>query len=457
MMNNNFQLKLKQTQQLSQGMHQSLRILQMSSMEIEREIEDWLADNPLLERKEQPENEFAYDNTLPKADIAKRGISLDDEDNASAWENLSTEETLNSYLHKQVCEHPLSKREAAYVHILIDFLDEQGYLTESIQEVIEHTPLEWMLEEESMEMALEHLQNFDPPGIATENLIQSLLHQLDRLPASEARRAAAQIVMHHLEQLTQNTPKNLIRISKLLPNFEEKILREALEMIAQLNPFPSYGFANSEPTAFVRPDVFVEKTQNGWRVINNEEAMPQIQLSHELSHALKEETSLDPIWREKIVSAKQKLDMLQQRKTTIMRIAEYIVENQQDFFIFGEIGLVPMLIKDCANHLQLAESTVSRAVSHKYLACPQGLFPLRYFFSQNAISNQANGEGISASVIKSIINQLVANENKTRPLTDFALHQILSQQGINIARRTVAKYREQLGLPTIQQRRIEKD
>lgn len=452
MSGNNFQLKLKQTQQLSQSMQQSLRVLQMSGLEIEREVEDWLDENPLLERKELPESNV-YDIHAPNVDVAKRGISLDDEEQSSAWENLSSEETLNSYLHKQVCEHPLSEREAAYVHVLIDFLDEQGYLTESIEEIIDHTPLEWMLDEEEMEIALENLRQFDPPGIATENLSQSLLHQLDRLPLSNARRAAAYIVAHHLEQLSQNMPKNLIKISKLMPDFKESDLRKALEMVAKLNPYPAYGFAGSEPTSFVRPDVFVEKGRYGWQVVSNEEAWPQIQINPDLNDALQDEQALDPVWREKMLAAKQKLDMLQQRKATIVRVAEYIVEKQQDFFIFGEIGLVPMLLKDCAAELELAESTISRAVSNKYLACPQGLFPLRYFFSQNAVGSNGEGEGISANAIKSIIAQLVANEDKKQPLSDFALHRMLSQQGITIARRTVAKYREQLGLPTVQQRR----
>ena len=126
-------------------------------------------------------------------------------------------------------------------------------------------------------------------------------------------------------------------------------------------------------------------------------------------------------------------------------------ENQKDFFVFGEIGLMPLRIKDCAQALELAESTISRAVSNKYLACPQGLFPLRYFFTQNVVEN--NGEGISAHAIKSVMEQMIANEDKKKPLSDFAIHELLQQQGINIARRTVAKYREQLGLPTVQQRR----
>ena len=441
----NFQLKLKQTQQLSQNMQQSLRVLQMSGIEIEREVEEWLADNPLLDKVEQPEKTYA----------PPQHTSLDNDDDSSAWENLAQEETLRAYLHKQVSEHPLTPAEAARIHILIDFLDDKGYLTESIPDIIDHTPLEWMLEEEDMEAALEHLRAFDPAGIATPDLTHSLLYQLDRLPPSEARRCAAQIVTRHLDILTPNTPKNINRLSRLMPKYSENTLREALELISSLRPYPSYGFAADEPTQYVSPDIIIQKNEKGeWYAVSNEEALPQIRINTELANALQDETELDPVWREKINSAKQKLEMLQQRKSTILRIAEYILEKQQDFFYFGEIGLVPMLLKDCAKQLGLAESTISRAVSNKYLACPQGLFALRYFFSQNAaINDNSESGGISANAIRSIISQIVEHEDKQKPYSDCALHRLLQQQGINIARRTVAKYREQLDIPSVQQRR----
>lgn len=448
---NDLHIKLKQTQKLNEGLQQSLRLLQMSGLEIEREVEEWLQDNPLLEREEQPENN--HESRLITASISKRGISLDDEDNAQAWENLLVEETLKDYLHQQVCEHPLNKEETRHIHILIDFLDDQGYLTDSIEEIIENTPLEWQLNEECMENALEHLRHFDPPGVATYNLNQSLLYQLDALPFSIARKVAAQIVMKHLDLVSQNMPKNLSKIKKCLPEYSDEVLRQACEIIQHLNPYPAYGFASNEPTQFVRPDVYVEHHKTGWQVISNEDAWPQICINREIVDALQQDKQLDSMWRKKIANAKQKVDMLQFRKRTVVRVAEYIVENQKDFFIFGEIGLVPLLLKECADALELAESTISRAVSNKYLACPQGLFPLRYFFTQNAVSNEY--ESISANAIKSVIEQLIANENKKKPLSDFALHNILQQQGINIARRTVAKYREQLGLPAVQQRRVE--
>lgn len=232
-------------------MQQSLRILQMSGIEIEREVEDWLEENPILERTETPSEDFSsYEMPRQTVDI-KRGVSLGDDD-SSAWENLAQEETLNAYLHKQVSEHPLSPTEAAHVHILIDFLDDKGYLTDSITEIVENTPLEWMLDEEDMEIALENLQNFEPAGIATANLTQSLLHQLDRLPLSPARRCAAQIVMHHLDKLTQNTPKNVNRLSKLLPDFDNDTLREALESDYEFEPVSVLRFRQRRTHA-IRP------------------------------------------------------------------------------------------------------------------------------------------------------------------------------------------------------------
>jgi RNA polymerase sigma-54 factor len=446
----NFQLKLKQTQKLNQSMQQSLYVLQMSSQEIDREVEEWLADNPLLERDGYIDT--AFDPMRTTVDIAKRSMNLDDDD-GGAWENLVQEETLNTFLHRQVSEYPLSEEQAARVHILIDFLDERGYLTETIEEVIEHTPLEWMLDEDDMEEALALLQEFEPAGIATSNLTQSLLHQLDRLPVSPERRCAAQIVVNHLDKITQNTSRNINVLSKLLPEFSSKTIEKALAMIRNLNPSPAYGFANEEQTQYVRPDIVVQNNGDRWYVVCNEEAQPQIKINTELSLALQEEEALDPVWREKMSSAKQKIDMLQLRKNTLIRVAEYIVEKQQDFFNFGEIAIVPMLLKECAKALELAESTISRAVSNKYLACPQGLFALRYFFTQSAVDDGSE-EGISASAIKSVIIQLIEHEDKTQPYTDSMLHDRLHQQGIKIARRTVAKYREQLGIPTVQQRKI---
>lgn len=445
-----FHLKLRQTQQLNQTMQQSLRILQMSGIELEREVDDWLQDNPLLERGEVPEAPLEQ-STISATIASHNKISGDEAEDI--WATIAEEEDFVNYLHKQVCEHPLSRLEAARVHILIDFLNEQGYLTDSITEVIEHCPLEWMLDEDEMREALDHLQTFDPPGVGAASLTESLLLQLQRLPASPARQCAAKIVHMYLDDLSKSVSQNIAKLKKHFPDYDVNIIQTALEMVAQLNPFPAYGFASAEPTSYIQPDVIIREDKEGrWVVQSNEAAWPRIQINHELSDALKEEGGMDSVWREKIQEARQKVESLELRKSTVLRLVEYIVEKQEDFFVFGEIGLTPMLLKDAAQELDVAESTVSRAVNQKYLSCPRGLFALRYFFTQ-AVSAEEGGEGVSQSAVKAMLAQLVDRENKKKPYSDEAISGLLKQQGVDIARRTVAKYREALGIPPASQRK----
>lgn len=441
MSSNHLHLKLRQTQQLSQNLQYSLRVLQMSGQEIEREVEEWLADNPLLERVATDDAPLEAGRLSAAISQTHRNVGGDDAENS--WENIAKEDDLYAYLHAQVCEHPLSDVEAAHVHILIDFLDEHGYLTESVDEIIENTPLEWMLSEEDIEQAIENLQSFDPVGIATANLEQSLLHQLARLPASLERRCAAQIVQSHLSELKQGNKQNATFLAKKLPDYDVETIQAALEMIGELNPYPAYGFATDDPTSYINPEVIVKEGQNGWYVQSNDAMFPRIEINSELTEALNQTEQVDSVWKEKVVEAKQKLDILTLRKSTIMRIAEYVVDRQQDFFDFGEIGLVPMLLKECAQHLDLAESTISRAVNQKYLSCPRGIFPIRYFFSQTAVTGE-DDEGISQNVIKAMIVQLIGGEDKNKPYSDNELMKLLQRQGINISRRTVTKYRDLL-------------
>ncbi|PSJ79898.1 RNA polymerase factor sigma-54 [Neisseria iguanae] len=450
-MNPNFGLKHKQTQQLNQRLQQALRVLQMSNQEIEHEVEDWLQDNPLLERSEA--DEFAdaeFNGSISAALPRSNQINGDDAENA--WFNVA-EEDFNAYLHAQVCEHPISKAEAAHIHILIDFLDEQGYFTDSLSEVIDHTPLDWMLDEDDLQNALDILQTFDPPGVAATGITESLLLQLMRLPASPERQLAGHLIQNSFEDLGKNRQQNILRFQKTYPESTPETIQAALDLIASLNPYPAYGFASSEPTAYIQPDVWVKETAEGWKVTGNEAAWPKIQINREYAELFKEGENSSPEWKEKLHEARQKIDSLELRKNTVLRLAEYIVERQEDFFIFGEIGLVPMMLKDAAVELDLAESTISRAVNQKYLACPRGLFTLRYFFTQ-AVSTDSDNEGVSQGAVKALIKQLIGSENAQKPHSDQALVQLLEQQGVEIARRTVAKYRESLDIPPAHKRKL---
>ena len=224
-------------------------------------------------------------------------------------------------------------------------------------------------------------------------------------------------------------------------------------MIAELNPYPAYGFASATPTPYIQPDVWVKEGKDGWEVISNEEAWPKLQLNQEYCDLMKSAEEGAPEWKEKISEAKQRIDSLELRKSTVLRLAEYIVKNQEDFFIFGEIGLSPMLMKDAAAELGLAESTISRAANQKYLSCPRGLFALRYFFTQ-AVNADDDGEGFSQGAIKAVLSQLIESEDSSKPYSDEALVKLLKQRGIEIARRTVAKYRESLDIPPAHKRKF---
>lgn len=439
-------IKLKQTQQLNQRLQQSLRVLQMSGIELEREVEDWLSDNPLLERKDT--DEFS-DAGFSHYTVPARQIGGDEGEDMLS--NIAGEQDFKQYLHAQVCEHPLSDQEAACVHILIDFLDEQGYLTDSIEDILDHTPLEWMLDEAMLQHALTALKKFDPAGVAAADLTESLILQIERSGECAAKSAALHIVRNALDSIDGNRSQTLARIKKHLPQTDSGTLEAALDLIASLNPFPAAGFAASTPTPYIRPDVRVEEGKDGWTVSFNEDAQPALQLNREYCGLMPSE-GVSPEWKEKIGEARQYLDALELRKATVVRLAEYIVKHQADFFTFGEIGLVPLLMKDAAAELGVAESTVSRAANQKYLSCPRGVFPLHYFFT-SAVQTESSGEIFSQTAAKAVLSQLIDNEDKHKPHTDETIVRLLKLRGIEVSRRTVAKYRESLGIPAAHRRK----
>lgn len=439
-------IKLKQSQQLDRRLQQSLRVLQMSGIELEREVENWLSDNPLLERKDTDEFSDAESShyTAPARQIGG-------DEGEDMLSNIAGEEDFKQYLHAQVCEHPLSDQEAACVHILIDFLDEQGYLTDSIEDILDHTPLEWMLDEAMLQHALTALKKFDPAGVAAADLTESLILQIERLGECAAKSAALHIVRNALDSIDGNRSQTLARIKKHLPQTDGGTLEAALDLIASLNPFPAAGFASSTPTPYIRPDVRVEESKDGWTVSFNEDAQPALQLNREYCGLMPSE-GVSPEWKEKIGEARQYLDALELRKATVVRLAEYIVKHQADFFTFGEIGLVPLLMKDAAAELGVAESTVSRAAGQKYLSCPRGVFPLHHFFT-SAVQTESSGEIFSQTAAKAVLSQLIDNEDKHKPHTDETIVRLLKLRGIEVSRRTVAKYRESLGIPAAHRRK----
>lgn len=446
-------LKLRQTQQLNQKQQQSLRILHMSSLELAEEVESWLADNPLLERPETDSfdsgiPEPSYSAALP---VARKTNSMEEN---NVWETVADEADFRRLLHEQVCEHPLDEDQAALVHLLIDYLDDQGYLKDSLTDIVENSPLEWMLDEEDLTAALRHLQRFDPAGVGAHDLSESLLLQLARRQPEETVFCAVRLVQYFLADIGKSSLAAQVR--KKFPEYSIAVVEAAQALVSGLNPCPAYGYAGSDHTEYVDPDVWIrpDPESGEWKVGMFRQAWTQVRLNQEYCELMAEYGSEAPELKQKLSEAKVLLSSLEQRKNTVLRLAETILDKQADFFSFGAIGLVPMTIKDTAANLGLAESTVSRAVNQKYLACPQGIFPLRYFFSQAAAySGDEDGDGISAGAVKAVIESLIAAEDKAKPLSDQAIANRLALQGIVLARRTVAKYREELNFQPAHQRK----
>ncbi len=445
-------LKLKQTQQLNQNLQQSLRVLHMSAQTLETEVAEWLADNPFLEKPDTDTDTEAPELPLPQQYTKPaEHVHVGGDEAADIWATVAAEDDLHSQLHAQVCEHPLDADIAAQVHLLIDSLDEHGYLADSLADIAEHTPLEWMLSEDSLAQALAALQRFDPPGIGARNLTESLLLQLARQPQDDIRRCASLLVRQHLGQWQSAAQQK--QLLRALPQFSETTFQAALQCIAALNPHPAYGHtAAGQPTAYAQPDVIIRESRKGWQIEMVRAAWPQVQLNTEYTELLAE-TELDPAFKSKWQEAQAHLDSLKLRQNTVLRLAEWILDKQQDFFIFGPIGLAPLTLKETAQALGLAESTISRAVNQKYLACPRGVFALRYFFSQAVSQNEHNEAGSSQRAVQTLLETLIQQENPQQPYSDSELVTQLAKHGITLARRTVAKYREALKIAPAHQRK----
>ena len=441
-------LKLKQTQQLSQNLQQSLRVLHMSAQALEDEVAEWLADNPFLEKIETSE---AADISAPQqyTQPAERN-HVGGDDAADIWASVADEPDLNSQLHAQVCEHPLCPTIAAQVHVLIDSLDDYGYLADSLSDIVDNSPLEWMLDENTLAQALAALQRFDPPGIGARSLHESLLLQLARQADDPVKQCACQLVQHHLGQW--QTAAQQKQLQRALPQFSTTTFQAALQRIAALNPYPAYGQTTSQPTAYVQPDVIIREGRKGWQIEVVKNAWPQLQLNADYAELLAE-ADLDQACQSKWQEAQAHLDSLALRQSTVLRLAEWILNKQQDFFIFGPIGLAPLTLKETAQALGLAESTISRAVNQKYLACPRGVFALRYFFSQAVSQNEHNAQGSSQMAVKTLLETLIEQEDSSKPYSDTNLVAQLAKHGITLARRTVAKYREELKIAPAHQRK----
>ncbi|MDX1800665.1 MAG: RNA polymerase factor sigma-54, partial [Marinobacter sp.] len=376
-----------------------------------------------------------------------------DDDNDYDFETRnSPTETLQDHLEWQLNLTPLSDRDRAIAHALLDAVDDRGYLTSSIEDI--HSGLVDQSEDDPLELdeveaVLHRLQHFDPAGVFARDLQECLLIQLNQLPPDTPWLAQARLVItHYINLLGNRDYAQLLRRSRL----KEDQLKSVLGLITALNPRPGDSVDRTEPD-YVIPDVIVRKVNDRWRVELNPDIAPRIRVNASYASLIKRaDSSADNTYlRDQLQEAKWFIKSLQSRNETLLKVATRIVEHQQGFLDHGEEAMKPLILSDIAQVVEMHESTISRVTTQKYMHTPRGIFELKYFFSSH-VSTDEGGE-CSSTAIRAMIKKLIAGETAKKPLSDSKIAAVLGEQGINVARRTVAKYREAMQIPPSNERK----
>jgi RNA polymerase sigma-54 factor len=492
------QLRLSQHLALTPQLQQSIRLLQLSTLELNQEIEQALTENPLLERDDDPlaaTLRIASDGSIQSAATPSSGESADghetplngehsgehsgegddggssdsltewgsgtrserDEDDASPLSWASSQRTLREHLQEQVGVLYLPSQDRALIEILIDALDDEGYLTVSLEEVLALFPPEAGVELDDLSAALRLLQSFDPPGVAARSPAECLGLQLAaRAPQANAKEdpavitLASRIVSEHLLLLAG---RDFNKLRRLLGTSDE-LLRAAHQLIRGLNPYPGVGFG-SGGADYVVPDVFVRRVRNRWMAQLNPEVMPRLRVNQSYAAIVKRENrgkEGQTPWSARLQEARWLIRNVQQRFETILRVSQTIVDRQQNFFTHGAVAMRPLVLREVAEQVGLHESTISRVTTNKYMATPFGVFELKYFFGSHVATD--SGGAASSTAIRALIKQLIGAEDPKSPLSDSRIAELLGEQGIVVARRTVAKYREALKIAPVAMRKV---
>ena len=356
--------------------------------------------------------------------------------------------SLRDHLLRQLAELKLPLRDRQIVAALIDAVDDDGYLHTSLEEIAELFPEELDLDPDELSIALRYVQSFEPAGIGARDPSECLMLQLKALPATTPCRAEAlKVVAEHLPLLAA---RDFTKLKRLL-HVDDTGVRAVRALITSLNPRPGASFAKSEAN-YVIPDVVVRKVRGKWTAALNEAAMPKLRLNRIYADILtrNRDTSNQQLAAQ-LQEAKWLIRNVQQRFETILRVAQAIVERQRRFFEHGEVAMRPMVLREIADMLDLHESTISRVTTQKFMLTPRGTFELKYFFGSHVATD--TGGAASATAIRALIKQLIGAEDPKTPLTDSRIADLLGDQGILVARRTIAKYREALSIPPVNLRR----
>jgi len=488
-MKQTLQLKLSQHLTLTPQLQQSIRLLQLSTVELNAEVERMLQENPLLEKAEADDDplpsagELAGVSVPPTADEAQRDADREKPDDAEVRERADAVEradfedysggesdwggtgatddddegfypqqvatsTLRDHLLSQLALLNVPVRDRQLVGALIDALDEDGYLHTSLEELAEMFPPELEIDPDELSIALCYLQSFEPAGVGARDAAECLALQLKALPETTPYRPEAlTVVTGHLPLLAA---RDFTKLKRLL-HTDDAGVRAMRALVMSLSPRPGAAFAKSEAN-FVIPDVVVKKVRGKWVAMLNESAMPKLRLNRIYADILtRNRDSSNQQLSAQLQEAKWLIRNVQQRFETILRVSQAIVERQRRFFEHGDVAMRPMVLREIATMLNLHESTISRVTTQKYMLTTRGTYELKYFFGSHVATD--TGGAASATAIRALIKQLIGAEDAKAPMTDSRIADLLGEQGIIVARRTVAKYREALQIPPVNLRK----
>ena len=446
-------LQVKQTQTLSQRMIQSAEILQMTSQELNTYINELALENPVIDIVEPPTaeeqresieqqewlNSFNEENYY----LYQRQNNDDDYDFKSSW-NINTDdgETLQDYLWSQLITENFTDQETEIIKFMLECLDNKGYLEESIETIASY----FGTDTEIVEDLLSDLQALDPSGVCARTLEECLKLQLERrnmlTPVLES------IIDNCLEMVAKNQIPAIARKLRLSPAETAGYC----QIIKSLNPKPGVSFSSRDQLRYIIPDVTIVKFKDHFDILLNESMYPTIELNsyYRQMNQNPESSELKEYLGNKIRQAEWVKQCVTQRGKTLMQVSRAILEHQEEFFTFGPAHLNPLRLADIAQELDIHESTVSRAVSKKYLQCSWGVYPMNFFFSRSVAvqesSSESGTQSVTAADIKRVLREIIEEENKKKPYSDRLLGEKLAERGISISRRTVAKYREEEGI-----------
>lgn len=485
-------LRVANSLSLTPQLQQAIRLLQLSNLELQQEIQLQLESNPLLEEIESEQHEYELSNEALQ--LQQTNTQQDDSsthalsetlnadhlpDNLAVdveWDDVYTHQSndferpefeeredqrvvhtsLKQHLLSQINLLHFSKIDQLIAYCIVDAMDERGYLEieleevmQAAQQVMDDAAVDEALELDEVQVVLKHIQHLDPVGVGARNLVECLSIQVHALNQDAAYRSEALSLLKHYQLFISNDLSRLLRQSHLT----EEQLKAAVALLKTLTPYPGLMFEQRDQDYQI-PDVVVSKKNAAWHVQLNPDILPKLRVNSFYAGMIRraDQSESNQYLRQHMLDAKNFIKSVDERHKTLLKVTSCIVKYQQRFLDIGAEGMVPLVLRDVADEVELHESTVSRVTTNKFLLTPRGLFELKYFFSSH-VGSTTGGE-VSSTAIRAKIKKLIAEENSCKPLSDNKIAVLLQAEGIEVARRTVAKYRESLHIPSSSDRKV---